>query len=324
MKVKKNEKQFDTDEAYYEDNEYITNSILKDFLFCEYLFQVKHIDKTFVSPRDGEPDYFIYGRAVDTILTEPEKTFEQKFIPMEIRIDIESLKELEIERDQTIKEAEQKEIEGKPHKMLDIKLAKLYDRIIAIKNIDNKTQLTKAIYKDIMASVQELKRQPLYEMFGVKERSQEIIALTIDGYKRKGKLDYIYLEKRIIIDVKTCANLENFDPRNYAGQLSYYRDLASVKYNIDCQKWDCYIAAAGKEAKFKRSEIFHITDNLLNAAQVENKAVLKLFVERVKSGFFNPVTANPANYLARKEKCFHCEHYPNCKFSLQKDITYIN
>ncbi len=322
MKIKKNEKRFKNDEEYFADTEFVTNSMLKDFLFCEYLYQVKHVDKTFISPRPGEPDYFVYGRAVDTILTERDGLFDKKFIQVATKIDPEILKELKDKRAEVKKEIKKKG--DKPHKILDAQFKKIEEKISMIKNVSSKTQLTKGMYKDIMASVEELRRQPLYSMFNVKKRAQEIIALTIDGHKRKGKLDYIYPEKKIIADVKTTANIEKFDPRCYAKQLSYYRDLASEKYNIPRAEWDCYILAVDKVSLFKRSEIFHISDNLLNIAQAENKATLQLFAERIKTGFFNPVTKNEYDYLARRNKCFKCEHYPNCKFALQEDITLIS
>ena len=191
-KIIKNEKVFKTDKDYYSDTEFISNSMLRDYLFCEHLFQVKYVHKTFISPRVGEPEYFIYGRAVDTILTEPEGTFEERFIAMEIRVNVEQLKELAEKEKSLLTEIGEKAKEGKAHKGLDTQLIKVKDKIQYIKSIGERTQLTKAMMKDVLASVEELKRQPLYEMFGVKQRAQEIIALTIDGYKRKGKLYYIY------------------------------------------------------------------------------------------------------------------------------------
>ena len=323
MKMVKNEKVFKTDEDYYSDKEFISNSMLKDYLFCEHFFQVKHIDKSFVSPREGEPEYFIYGRAVDTILTEPEGTFEERFIAMETRVNIEQLKDLAIKETELLKEIREKAKENKAHKMLDTSLGKVRDKIKYIKSIGKRTQLSKGMMKDILQSVEELKRQPLYEMFGVKQRAQEVIALTIDGYKRKGKLDYIYPEKKIIADVKTTANIEKFDATTYAFQLAYYRDLAVAKCGIKAEEWDCYILAVDKATLFKRSEIYHLSSGLLNSAQIEIKAVLKEFSEKVKSGFFTPATKISGYYLARREKCFKCEHYPKCKFALQKDITHI-
>ena len=56
---------FKTVEEYFKDYKYVTNSHLRDFEFCKYLYQQK---------REGnverlEKDYFIYGSAVDSILS---------------------------------------------------------------------------------------------------------------------------------------------------------------------------------------------------------------------------------------------------------------
>ena len=123
--------------------------------------------------------------------------------------------------------------------------------------------------------------------------------------------------------MKTTANIEKFDATSYAMQLAYYRGLAVAKYGIKAEEWDCYILAVDKATLFKRSEIYHLSAGLLNSAQIEIKAILKEFTEKVKSGFYTPVTKIPSYYLARREKCFKCEHYPKCKFALLDDITHI-
>lgn len=69
-------KKFKSDERYYADKEYISNSMLNDFRKCPMYYKLKHVDKTWVDP---ERDYYDFGRAVDTIITQGEKAFKEKF-----------------------------------------------------------------------------------------------------------------------------------------------------------------------------------------------------------------------------------------------------
>lgn len=320
----KNEKVFKTDDEYYADKEYISNSMISDFLYCEYLYQVKHVDQTFEPLK--EPIYFIYGRAVDTLLTEEESEFGKRFFPIDRRVDTDKLPMLKESLAELKKEIQDKKAEKKATTMLEKRYAKMEEDIKTLEDVDGKTQITMTDYKHIMETAKELQRQPLYQMFGMREKgtAQEDIVLTIDGHKRKGKLDYLNVEKRIIADVKTTANLIRFDPRDYIEQMSNYRELVSVKYGIPEEEWDVYLLVGDKNTDFKRSEIFLLDKNLMNAAKPERQAVLQLMAERIKTGFYNPVTANQAYWMARREKCMFCDHYRNCQFSLQKEITLIS
>ena len=321
-KILKNHKTFKTDEEYYGDKEYVSYSMLKDFNFCEYLFQVKHIDKTFQELR--EPDYFVYGRAVDTLLTENEEEFGKKFYQATIAIDASKKGELEESlKTLTIELAEKKKL-NRGTKGIEDKITTTQEKIKEIEKNGDKTRMTTTVYDHVMTSAKEMKRQKLYQMFEVEKygRAQEVIALDIQGIKRKGKLDYIYPEKKIIADIKTCAQITKFDPKMYTGQLAYYRELASAKYGIPEEEWDCYIMAVDKHTLYKRSEIFMLSKGLLNNAKENNAIQLKLYYERSNTDFYSPVTAE--NDFARQEKCMNCAHYQNCEFSLQKNITLIN
>ena len=320
----KNQKEFKSDGEYYMDTEYVSYSMLRDFKFCEYLFQVKYIDRSFMELK--EPDYFVYGRAVDTLLTEKDEEFSNKFYPVDSCVDIQ--KKTGFEQLLKVKENElsEKKKKGLSVKLLEASIEKIRQKIRKIAEIGTKTQITQRIYEHACSCSEELKRQPLYEMFGVRKgsRAQEIIALKVDGIKRKGKLDYIYPEKKIIADIKTCVNIMKFDPGMYAEQLAYYRELASEKYGIPENEWDCYIMAVDKNILFKRSEIFLLDKPLLDAAKDVNAHNLKLYKEKQKTECYNPVTFDLNDNLSRKEKCMNCHHYPNCTFSIQKEITLVS
>src|SRR5680860_114505 len=233
-KVIENEKEFKSDAEYFADKEYVSNSMLKDFMNCEYFFQVKHIDQTFKDKK--EYDYFTYGNAVDTLLTEREGTFEEQFAVVDRKVNPSRLGECEQELECIHSRIKEKVAQGKPYKMLQTKFDKTTETIDKMKLVEGKLQLTNAVNDNVQESVQELRRQPLYNMFGVGVKgAQEIISVTIDGIKRKGKLDHLDIENKIIADVKTTANIENFDPRMYANQLAYYVDLVSAQYGVKAE-----------------------------------------------------------------------------------------
>jgi hypothetical protein len=322
----KNLKDFKTDGEYYADNEFVSYSMLKDLNFCEYFFESKHLTKIFVD--EEEKDYFIYGSAVDTLLTEAPDMFYKRFMLVKAKIDCG-------DRSQTVewiaaikKEIAEKEAAGKPHKLLDDKLVKANEKLGMIDQLGGKIQITETMYKHIKASADELLRQPLFKMFGVGSngKSQEIISLELEGMKVKGKLDYINVDKKIIADVKTCANIEKFDPRMYAGQLAYYRKLASIKYGIAEEEWDCYILAVDKQTDVKRSEIICLSKNLISAAWFDDLVMLKNYYKLKALGFYQPITERPSAMLedVRRTTCYKCAFYDQCDFSLQKEISYIS
>lgn len=315
---------FKNDQEYFADTEYVSNSQLKDFDHCQYLYEGKHITKIF---RDEEEhDYFTYGSAVDCLLTEPEGTFEQRFYPIDRRVDISEAETLPIIIKALQKEIAEKEVEGKAHKMLDDKLAKLNENLKRMKNLIGKTQITNTMFENITKSAEELNRQPLFKLFGLKEKggSQEIITGEIMGLKMKGKLDYINIDKKVIADVKTVSTMERFDPMIYARQLAYYRLLASNKYSIDQQDWDCYLLVVDKGSSVKRSEIFHISKRAINQAAEELLVSLGKFKKTKEAGFYIPAPEDSEIMNGRKERCFNCPFYNQCEFSVQKEITLID
>jgi hypothetical protein len=328
--MKPNEKKFKDDAEYFADMEYVSQSHLKDFFTCEYFYESKYISKTFID--EEERDYFIYGSGVDALLTEKAGTFEQKFFPLPAgmkKIDTSEADNIVTALSELDKEIAEKEAAEKPFKALEKRRTSMREKLEMIESLYGKVQISNTVYNHIKQSAEELLRQPLYQMFGVGEAgmSQEIITLTIDGIKRKGKFDYLNIKKHIIADVKTCANIERFNPRDYANQLAYYRRLASEKYGIDKNEWDHYLLVVDKQTEVKRSKIMCLAKNIIDEAENEIEGNLRTYVERKDSGFYTPITETVTDYAEseqiREKVCFKCGHYNNCPFSLQKEIEYI-
>ncbi len=293
--------------------------MIRAFQQCPFLYAEKYING---NVEELEHDYFLYGSAVDCLLTEKER-FDSRFLPVDRRVDTTSLPEIQKELSELDKEICAKQLEKKPCKGLQDKKEKLSEAIKKMESAEGKDQITLSLYQNVLDSVSELERQELYRMFNVKDMAQEIITLDAAGDMpaRKGKLDYINVKKKIIADIKTTANITTFRPRDYCQQLAYYRNLASIKYGVPENEWNCYLLVVDKSDKFKRSEIYFISNDLLDIAKQEYEAAI-IEIQRCKeSGFFSPCTEN--NQEARREKCFNCDHYSKCPFSIQKEITVV-
>lgn len=294
--------------------------MLQAFKRCPFFFQEKYLNGNVI---EIAKEYFLYGSAVDCLLTEKDQ-FDKRFLPTDRKIDTDGLKQTKSDLKELDKEITEKQLNEKPYKSLQDKKEKLMETIKKMEEAGEKEQITAAVYRNILDSVSELERQELYKMFRVEEMSQEIITIEACGDMpaRKGKLDYINVGRKIIADIKTTANLTTFKPREYCQQLAYYRELAAVKHGISEEEWDCYLLVVDKSAEFKRSEIYHISKFLLDIAKEENHELIKRLMECQKLGFFMPCATG--NIEARREKCFFCDHYPNCPFSIQKQITEIS
>jgi len=59
-----------------EDTKRISPSSLGDFIECPFLYWKKHVDKSFI---EEEHDYFVFGSALDALVTEGQQSFDEKF-----------------------------------------------------------------------------------------------------------------------------------------------------------------------------------------------------------------------------------------------------
>ena len=307
-----------TEKNYYQDTKYLSHSHILAFQKCPFYFAEKYVNDNVV---EIERDYFIYGSAVDVLLTEPEK-FESRFLPVDRKIDISKFKETKKDLKKLNKEITEKQINKKPYKGLQDKQEKLELAIKNMEQAEDKDQITSTFYKNILESVKELERQKLYKMFKVEDMSQEIITIEACGSfcKKKGKLDYWNKEKKILADIKTTANIQKFNPRMYCQQLAYYRELASLKYGMKEEEIDCFLLVVSKEA-IKHSMMYHISDDLLDTAKIEYEKTIVEMEKCKKTGFYMPcIKDNPE---ARQTICFNCEHYSACPFSQQREFTEV-
>jgi len=256
---------FLTDDEYYNDKEYLSNSMLKDFQECPYKFYQKHITKEFAFQ---DQPYFLIGRALDTLITEGQDAFIEKFQVVKTRRGVVSDKQL----------------------------------------------LTEGDYKLISMMYNEVYRQPLFRKLRFsKTKCQEIIALEIDGVKRKGKMDFFDKKKKIIVDLKSAANLFMFDPLVYAQQLAYYKQLVRAKYGFEAE---CHLFVVDKQKPKCRSQYFIYSTEILDEAEDRINESVQQYVKYMKG---RKKLIQPRY----RSSCMDCQFYQNCKLSTQKTPIYL-
>ena len=249
---------FETDEAYYGDKEYLSNSMLKDFAECQHKFKMKHVTKKVVF--EDKP-YFLIGRALDTLITEGADKFEQKF-----------------------------------------------EVVTRRKKGAERQQLTAGDYDLVLTMLTEVLRQPLVKKLKMTpSKCQEVVAMEIDGVKRKGKLDYFDKNKKIIMDLKTTANLLTFNPMMYAMQLAYYRQLIRAKYGIECE---CHLFAVDKRKPKCRSQYYIYSKEVLDDWEMK----INTYIEEYQKAKQSKKYSGPIS----RHRCFDCELYPTCPLAKQK------
>lgn len=275
----KNLKTFESVEAYYEDTEYISQSMIKDYIECPYYYKLKHIDKTWPEERK---DYFDFGQGVDTIMTEGMDAFKKKF-------------KLVSTRSKKVKEE-----------------AEASGQIL----------LTQSMYDGIMGCMKELERQPLYHKYEFSiDKCQAILTTKINGYKVKGRLDYLDLERRILADQKTTADLARFDPRMYTEQMGWYHELA--KLCTDGNPFETHIIAEDKTDRH-RSRFYVISESTLLGGWFDILAKFTELTEFLDGGakLLDKLEDDMASshFRALCEKGFHdCPAYSTCPYTIQTE-----
>jgi hypothetical protein len=222
-----------TEKDYFFDKEYITHSMIKDFLEKgEYYYYLKHIKK--VKEPFFSKDYFDFGTAVD-------KFFDGGWA--------------------------------------------LFDKMVHIvsKRTGNvpfgEVELTNSNGEKVKVCIGEMENQPLMRYFNHGQKQAILQVEDYRGCKLKGKLDNINVEEGFISDVKTTANIDTFEPLNYAMQLSMYGMMAEMIYG---KPFKLVLLVVDKYEDYPRSEIYEFTDETRAMAIEKVNSALDLIKDRME------------------------------------------
>jgi hypothetical protein len=298
---------------YYQDTEYLSYSMIKDFQKCEFLYSQRRKGLVPEIPRD----YFIYGRAFDSYFT---GSFNQEFIVAKLdpAKQIEQIKAVQ-QKSQEMIDKYKSDKSPKAQKVVQNHEKKITDYAREIKRLESqigKQSITETIMAHIEASAAEMKRQSLIGKFERKPENDQVIITT--KLKRngegsiwaKGRLDYLHLPNKVIMDYKTAADLTKLDPMRYAGQLAYYRELVKEKHGVVC---DCYLAVVDKSTYTKHVAFYKFRPETLDAEMELTRNWVEQIIEAEDLGLFSRVPEE-------LRVCWTCDNYSACPFSVQKDF----
>lgn len=124
---------------------------------------------------------------------------------------------------------------------------KMYETVSKRSKDAKKIQLTNAHSRTVDALTKEFLASSLF----CHEPKKHIIETEYAGLKLRAELDDIELEKQVIRDVKSCANIAKFNPDFYLLQMSFYQWLVEETEGIKC---DAMLEVVDKYKYFSRSK----------------------------------------------------------------------
>jgi len=256
---------------------FVTSSKLKAFERCQLSYKYEYIDLVAKPEGFDDKDYFITGRAFDDLMTQGEEYFAKNYVVMDSRVsDVES----EIER-LNIKIANAKTKLNKDGSRsaagVNEETAAL-ERIKALNELVNKTQLTNSMYKQIGLMKKEFTAQPLFNQVPKKK----VFFTVYAGMILKAELDD-FEENIVIRDLKTSSNILNFEPEHYELQASFYNWL--VEENTG-DRLPVVLEIVDKHDYFSRSWMVEYMLNTLIANRGRIIGLLGDLKEAMESGIF--------------------------------------
>lgn len=192
---------------YYEDNGFISNSMMSDFETCPNLYRDIYIDHTY--KKDLDSDSITIGKAVDKILTESDKAFDTNF-----------------------QICNKKDWDGTREQITPA----VGDKVMAMVKSMRRQNIWKKVFEG-----KGTKQEPYALLIEVEDK----ITKRKFVVKVKAKLDHLDKENKIIMDLKTCQNLfilKEKVEKKYYGQIAWYIGLTALITETKFSEWDGYVA----------------------------------------------------------------------------------
>lgn len=132
-------------------------------------------------------------------------------------------------------------------------IKELWERGVLVESKENKESLQRKLYGDmsektrltaddgekVLKMLLEAKRQPLWDLESEYEVQKEVTAVYKGTLKLKGTFDRYSLEKKVIRDYKTTADLSRFETElawrfGYEISMAFYYALAKIQLDTEC------------------------------------------------------------------------------------------
>lgn len=154
-----------------------------------------------------------------------------------------------------------------------------------------KVCLSDSMMSDIKAMSEALARHELAQgLLSGCITEQEIDGVTIDGLACHGRVDAFSDTKQILIELKTCADLDSMyrdiERYRYDRQLAFYRELIASKFTIDKEDISCFIIAVEKQELY-RVGVFKVSGYALRMAMQANSEAVHRLKRCMETGIFS-------------------------------------
>jgi len=258
------------DDYIAKNRDFISSHKLKLFKEDEWSYFLKYVQEI-PEPTFGErkADYFIIGQAVDDYLTHGKEWWDEHYV--EVTTTVTDVEEKIVEIEATMEETKNKETKT---------YLNLVEKLKSLKNLNGKIQLTRAENRTILQIIGEHQENSLF----AKRYTKAVLTATIEGFPPlRGELDHFDKEARQIRDLKTCADIERFDPANYVFQMAFYHLLAEEAEDVRC---DVYLDVVDKCSPAK-SICVHYSEGSLMEARGEILSLLQKLNSAQITGMFN-------------------------------------
>lgn len=191
-------------------------------------------------------------------------------------------------------------------------------------DIENKIRLTATQSISLAGMLHEANRQPLWDLNGQYEK-QVVIEGMYKGMKLRVTLDRLGLDRKLIRDYKTTANLKNFTfelaaKYGYDSSMAFYFALVKMIKNVECDVILDVVQSTGNY----QSEVFMYQKEVMNNVLVET---IFPALDRLASMTAQWLeTGDEAVWLVETEQryqLFELSTYPMLETGKQRVISYI-
>lgn len=222
---------------------FVTASKLRSYQFLPaeaYKRYIECIDLPWL-----DKDYFIIGRAFDDRITKGEAWYADHYVCVNTRVDDVAGRITELEAQLLEYQNDLKKDGTRSQTGIKGEMSTL-ERMGAMRNLLGKKQLTQAQWKQVHNMTEEYRK---HTMFPQEPKKLNMIWLAFGKVPCKGELDHWDAETPRIWDIKTTAQLTNFNPRQYLLQMGFY--FMGIQEELMLRP-DAALAVVDKGADFSR------------------------------------------------------------------------
>ena len=171
-----------------------------------------------------------------------------------------------------------------------------------------KIQLTEGMSETLDNMGKEFLQNQLFH----KQYKKKVFQCEISGLKLSGELDHFDEKERLIIDLKSCANIQTFDAYAYTFQMAFYQFLVEESTGVRCR---ARLNVVDKYAYFSRSRCYEFGEQTLFAERGRILRLLEQYKVASDTGIFLP--------SKDQETLEGCPYYGIESHGRTKEIIYI-